>query len=117
MNKMHEDEVNIDIPLVSRLLATQFPRWADLPLRPVEPSGTDNAIYRLGGSMSVRLPRIGWAVEQPMKEHAWLPRLAPHLSLAIPEPLALGEPGRAIRGTGRSVHGSPGSSHRKTLGP
>ena len=46
--------------------------------------------------MSVRLPRIDWAVEQPMKEHAWLPRLAPHLSLAIPEPLALGEPGRGV---------------------
>jgi len=93
MSKMHEDEVDTDIPLVSRLLATQFPRWADLPLRPVEPAGTDNAIYRLGGSMSVRLPRIEWAVEQPMKEHTWLPRLAPRLSLAIPEPLALGEPG------------------------
>ena len=93
MRKMHEDEVDTDIQLVSRLLATQFPRWADLPLRSVEPAGTDNAIYRLGGTMSVRLPRIGWAVDQPMKEHAWLPRLAPHLSLLIPEPLALGEPG------------------------
>lgn len=93
MSRMHEDEVETDIRLVSRLLAAQFPRWADLPLRPVEPAGTDNAIYRLGDSMSVRLPRIDWAVEQPMKELAWLPRLAPNLSLAIPEPLALGEPG------------------------
>jgi aminoglycoside phosphotransferase (APT) family kinase protein len=93
MGRMHESEVETDIPLVSRLLATQFPRWADLPLRPVQPAGTDNAIYRLGESMAVRLPRIEWAVEQPMKEHAWLPRLATHLSLAIPEPLALGEPG------------------------
>jgi aminoglycoside phosphotransferase (APT) family kinase protein len=93
MSKLHEDEIDTDIPLVSRLLATQFPRWADLPLRPVEPAGTDNAIYRLGDSMAVRLPRIDWAVRQPVKEHAWLPRLARHLSLAIPEPLALGEPG------------------------
>jgi aminoglycoside phosphotransferase (APT) family kinase protein len=89
---MHEDEVPTDILLVSRLLATQFPQWAGLPFRPVEPIGTDNAIYGLGSSRSVRLPRIGWAVRQ-MKEHAWLPRLAPHLSLAIPEPLALGSPG------------------------
>jgi aminoglycoside phosphotransferase (APT) family kinase protein len=43
--------------------------------------------------MSVRLPRIDWAIAQPLKEHEWLPRLAPHLSLAIPMPLALGEPG------------------------
>ena len=93
MGQMHEDEVPTDILLVSRLLATQFPRWAGLPLRSVEPAGTDNAIYRLGDSMAVRLPRIHWAVQQPMKEHAWLPRLAPRLSLAIPEPLALGQPG------------------------
>lgn len=93
MSKMHEDEVDIDNRLVSLLLAAQFPRWADLPLRSVEPPGTDNVIYRLGGTMSVRLPRIHWAVQQPVKEHTWLPRLAAHLSLSIPEPLALGQPG------------------------
>lgn len=89
---MHDDEVDVDVELVSRLLEIQFPGWADLPLRPVEPAGTDNAIYRLGASMSVRLPRIDWAATQPLREHAWLPRLAPHLSLSVPTPLALGEP-------------------------
>jgi aminoglycoside phosphotransferase (APT) family kinase protein len=92
MAKMHDDEREIDIGLVRRLLASQFPDWAELPLTPVEPAGTDNAIYRLGHSMSVRLPRIGWAADQPLKEHTLLPRLAPHLSLAVPTPLALGEP-------------------------
>jgi aminoglycoside phosphotransferase (APT) family kinase protein len=29
--KMHAGEVNIDAALVKRLLAAQFPRWADLP--------------------------------------------------------------------------------------
>ncbi len=90
---MHAGEIDIDASLVSRLIATQFPRWAELPLRRVEPAGTDNAIFRLGGDMSIRLPRIDWAVTQPLKEHEWLPRLAPHLSLAISTPLALGEPG------------------------
>ena len=89
---MHAGEIDIDASLVSRLVATQFPQWAELPLQRVEPAGTDNAIYRLGEDMSVRLPRIDWAVAQPLKEHEWLPRLAPHLSLAIPMPLALGEP-------------------------
>jgi aminoglycoside phosphotransferase (APT) family kinase protein len=89
---MHDDEVNVDVELVARLLEIQFPGWADLPLRPVQPAGTDNAIYRLGDSMSVRLPRIYWAATQPLKEHAWLPRLASHLSLSVPTPLALGEP-------------------------
>ena len=50
--KMHADEVDTDPSLVRRLLADQFPRWADLPIDPVESSGTDNAIYRLGEHMA-----------------------------------------------------------------
>jgi aminoglycoside phosphotransferase (APT) family kinase protein len=89
---MHADEVAIDVSLVGRLLAEQFPRWADLPIELVESAGTDNAIYRLGDDMAVRLPRIGWATGQVEKEHRWLQRLAPHLPLAIPVPLAKGIP-------------------------
>jgi Predicted aminoglycoside phosphotransferase len=91
--KMHDDELETDASLVGRLLAAQFPHWADLPIEPVQSSGTDNAIYRLGDDMAVRLPRIHWATGQPELEHEWLPRLAPHLSLAIPVPLAQGAPG------------------------
>jgi aminoglycoside phosphotransferase (APT) family kinase protein len=90
---MHADEVDTDVGLVCRLLAAQFPQWADLPIEPVESAGTDNALYRLGADVVVRLPRIDWAGGQPDKEHAWLPRLAPLLPLAIPAPLALGTPG------------------------
>ena len=90
---MHADEIEIPVALASRLLVAQFPQWATLSLRPVVPAGTDNAIFRLGETMSVRLPRISWASDQPEKEHAWLPRLAPRLSLATPAPLGLGEPG------------------------
>ena len=90
--KMHVDEVSTDAALVRRLLAAQFPQWADLSLQPVPSAGTDNAIYRLGDELSVRLPRIHWAVGQVEKEHAWMPRLAPHLPLTIPQPLALGDP-------------------------
>jgi len=91
--KMHVDEVDIDVALVGRLLAAQFPQWADLSIAPVHSAGTDNAIYRLGSDLAVRLPRIDWATGQVDKEHQWLPRLAPHLPLAIPVPLALGTPG------------------------
>lgn len=90
---MHVDEVCTDATLVARLLAAQFPRWADLPIAPVPSSGTDNALYRLGDDMVVRLPRIEGSAGQVHKEHNWLPRLAPHLPLAIPVPLAKGEPG------------------------
>lgn len=90
---MHQDEINISISLVSQLLAAQFPKWAKLPIWAVRSAGTDNAIYRLGDHLAVRLPRIPGAVGQVDKEHLWLPRLAPHLPLAIPTPLAKGQPG------------------------
>ena len=91
MTKMHADEVEIDVGVVRRLLA-QFPEWADLPLEPVRPSGTDNAIYRLGRGLSVRLPRRPGTEMTLEKERLWLPRLAPHLALAVPVPLAEGVP-------------------------
>lgn len=91
--KIHADEVDTDASLVGRLLASQFPGWADLPVTPVPSTGTDNAIYRLGDDMAVRLPRIQRAAGQRVdKEHQWLPRLGPRLPLAIPVPLAKGTP-------------------------
>lgn len=63
------------------------------PLTMVEPWGTDNAIWRLGDDLAVRLPRIHWATGQIDREAEWLPRLAPHLPVAVPEPVAIGEPG------------------------
>src|SRR5438034_8671638 len=91
---MHADELDIASALVGRLLSAQSPRWAHLPLEPVQSAGTDNAIYRLGDDMAVRLPRIDWAVGQVETEHRWLPRLAQHLPLAVPVPLAKGIPGQ-----------------------
>ncbi len=90
--KMHEDEVETDVALVRRLLAGQFSHWADLPIALVDSYGTDHDIYRLGEDLSVRLPRIGWATQQAAREAEWLPKLAPHLPLAIPVPLAMGHP-------------------------
>src|SRR5688572_1739282 len=86
--KMHEDEVEIDAALVGRLLARQFPRWAGLALEPLRPFGTDNALYRLGDEMVVRLPRRERTSRTLEKERRWLPRLAPLLPLAVPVPLA-----------------------------
>ena len=90
---MHEDEVATDAALVRRLLAAQFPEWAALPVERVPSSGTDNALYRLGSDMVVRLPRIDWAVGAVEKERTWLPVLAPHLPVEVPRPLANGAPG------------------------
>jgi aminoglycoside phosphotransferase (APT) family kinase protein len=86
-------EVYIDVAVVRRLLAAQFPPWAQLPIAPVARSGVDNATYRLGEDMSVRLPRLPRWIGQVEREQRWLPRLAPHLPLAVPVPLAKGTPG------------------------
>jgi aminoglycoside phosphotransferase (APT) family kinase protein len=89
---MHTDEVETDVALVRRLLAGQFPQWAELPVELVASYGTDHDIYRLGEQLAARLPRIGWATTQAAKEAEWLPKLAPHLPLAVPVPLAMGRP-------------------------
>lgn len=63
-----------------------------LPIEPVDSAGTDNVIYRLGENMVVRLPRIASAAAQVDKEHQWLLKLAPHLTINIPVPLGKGMP-------------------------
>jgi aminoglycoside phosphotransferase (APT) family kinase protein len=78
--------------LVRSLVDSQFPQWAGLPLTQLDPAGSDHVIYRLGAELSVRLPRHRGAIRQAAKEAEWLPRLAPHLPLAIPVPVAVGKP-------------------------
>jgi aminoglycoside phosphotransferase (APT) family kinase protein len=90
--KLHDDEVTIDIDLVRRLVAERFPRLSELSLREFHSTGTVNAIYLLGDDLCVRLPRVQrWAscLEQ---ECTWLPRLAPGLTLQVPEPVAKAMP-------------------------
>jgi aminoglycoside phosphotransferase (APT) family kinase protein len=91
--KMHAHEVDTDPSLVRRLLADQFPQWANLPIERVESSGTDNAIYRLGEHMAARLPRVPGGTGTIDKELRWLPELAPLLPVAISQPLVKGSPG------------------------
>ena len=91
--KMHVDEIETDAMLVRSLFAAQFPQWADLPVTLGLNRRDDNAIYRLGDDKVVRLPIIYWATEQIHREHRWLPQIAPLLPLAVPVPIAKGEPG------------------------
>jgi aminoglycoside phosphotransferase (APT) family kinase protein len=90
--KMHDDEIDIPVDTVARLIAGQFPRWAGLPLRRVPSTGTVNALFRLGPDLVVRLCRVPWAAGDQAKELRWLPRLAPFLPVAIPAPVAAGRP-------------------------
>jgi len=89
-------KADITADLVEGLVASQFPQWAGLPVTPVEVDGWDNTTFRLGHSMSVRLPSADRYVAQVDKEHRWLPVLAPRLPLPIPVPLGRGEPSPAF---------------------
>jgi aminoglycoside phosphotransferase (APT) family kinase protein len=90
---MHADEIEIEPAQVAALVAGQFRQWAGLPVERVASSGTDNALFRLGPDLCVRLPRRNWGAGQVEKDLRLLPRFAALLPLALPEPLALGRPG------------------------
>ncbi len=85
--------LTVPIEQVRQLVAEQFPRWADLPVRPVADGGWDNYTFHLGSRMSVRLPSAAEYALAVDKEHRWLPVLARQLPLPVPVPLAQGEPG------------------------
>jgi aminoglycoside phosphotransferase (APT) family kinase protein len=91
--KMHDDQIETTTDLIRNLVATQFPHWSDLPIQPVQESGTDHALYRIGDALVARLPIIEWAVDQVQSDQRWLPLLAPSLTLPIPVPVAVGQPG------------------------
>jgi aminoglycoside phosphotransferase (APT) family kinase protein len=84
-------EIDIDDGLVRRLLADQHPDLAGLPLALVA-NGWDNAIFRLGDDLAVRLPRRQLGADLVVNEQRWLPELAPRLPLRVPVPLRVGSP-------------------------
>jgi aminoglycoside phosphotransferase (APT) family kinase protein len=86
-------EVDITQALVRGLLRQQHPDLAHLTLEVVG-SGWDNALFRLGDSLAVRLPRRRLAAELVVNEQRWLAELAPTLPLPVPVPVRLGRPGR-----------------------
>lgn len=81
----------MDEALVRSLLKAQRPEWAEQPLSPAG-AGTDNTMYRLGDDLLVRLPRTPGNARAVAKEQTWLPRLSPHLSCRVPEPVHAGAP-------------------------
>jgi aminoglycoside phosphotransferase (APT) family kinase protein len=85
------EPLRIDVDLVRRLIAAQFPAWAGLTVTRLA-IGNDNRSFRLGDALLVRLPSAERYAPQAEKERRWLPYLARRLPLQIPAPLAIGEP-------------------------
>ena len=86
------DAESLTEELAAALVAEQFPQWADLPVRLVEPGGHDNRTFRLGDELTVRLPTDEGYIPGELKEHVWLERLAPVVPLPIPEVRGAGAP-------------------------
>lgn len=84
-------EVEMPRVLVHALLLDQAPDLADLPLRLLG-NGWDNAMWRLGDDLAVRLPRRAAAADLLLHEQRWLPGLAPRLPLPVPAPVRVGRP-------------------------
>lgn len=85
-------EVEITPELVRALLDEQHADLASMPLRHVA-TGWDNAVYRLGDQLTVRLPRRVASAALVLHEQRWLPELADGLPLPVPVPLRVGVPG------------------------
>lgn len=90
--QLHPGMHPIDVNLVRRLIAEQFPRWAGLAVERIPSGGTVNAMYRLGDDMVVRLPLVQGGANDVSRERTWLPLLAPHLPTTVPEVLGEGQP-------------------------
>jgi len=110
---MHDDEVLVSEELVRALLRSQFPEWSELPVVPFAHGGADHFIFRVGDELQVRLPKHEPSTGQAEKEQRILPRLAPHLPVAVPEPIARGEPGEDYPFTWGVYRWLPGEPARK----
>lgn len=84
-------EVPIDTGLVRALLESQHPDLAHLDLEAVD-AGWDNAMFRLGDDLAVRMPRRELAAPCIRNEQVWLPRLAPRLPIPVPVAIREGRP-------------------------
>jgi aminoglycoside phosphotransferase (APT) family kinase protein len=93
VGRMHADQVDVTVEGVAGLVAEQFPQWRDLPVRAVASDGTVNALFRLGEEIVLRLPLQSARRNALIAEQDAARRIAPHVPLEVPTPLAIGEPG------------------------
>jgi aminoglycoside phosphotransferase (APT) family kinase protein len=88
-------DLHIDTAFAQSLIAQQFPHYVDLPITAVPQQGWDNRSFRLGSNLTLRLPANPAYAAAVEKESRALAALAPHLPLALPEVVALGNPTEA----------------------
>ncbi len=94
---MHDDQLTITEGMTRSLVASQFPEWAGCPIEQVAAAGTANAIFLIGDRMAARFPL---RPDDPRatrdrleREAAAAQELLEHTSFAVPQPIAIGDPG------------------------
>ena len=94
---MHPGQLSVTVDQVRALVVDQLPAYADRPVRLLPQTGTVNAIARLGDDLAARFPLQGddaGAVRAGLEgEAAAARRLDGRVRVAVPVPVALGEPG------------------------
>ena len=88
---MNEKSIIPTLDLARKLIAKQFPEYANLPITDVEKQGHDNRTYRLGDHMLIRMPTAAHYALKVPKEQELLPQLAKRLSASIPAPIKMGK--------------------------
>jgi GrpB-like predicted nucleotidyltransferase (UPF0157 family)/aminoglycoside phosphotransferase (APT) family kinase protein len=91
MEIMTRADARPDVALVRQLLREQHADLSELPLDE-SGAGWDNAVFRAGEQLAVRLPRRATSARLVTHEQRWLPQLSPQLPLPIPAPVRLGRP-------------------------
>jgi aminoglycoside phosphotransferase (APT) family kinase protein len=91
MARMPPATEDVSIALVQRLVRDQRPDLGDCPIVRVA-NGWDNATFRLGDDLAVRLPRRAEAVPLILHEQRYLPDIARHCPVAVPVPVHAGQP-------------------------
>jgi aminoglycoside phosphotransferase (APT) family kinase protein len=112
--RMHADQVELTEDAVAALVRDQFPAWGALPVARVRSDGTVNALFRAGDEVVLRFPLRPDATDDAratvLREQETARRFASVVPVAVPEPLAVGAPGRAYGGwwsAYRWVRGEP----------
>ena len=95
--QMHASQLTVDVTAVRELVSRQFPRWAPLPVRKIESTGTVNAIFRIGEDLAARFPLqpadVALTRQRLESEAAAARELAGRTAFRTPDPVAIGEPG------------------------
>lgn len=85
-------DVEVSGRMVTDLLEAQRPDLAGLAVVPIG-FGWDNFSFLVGDDLVARLPRREAAVPLVENEVRWLPEIASRLTLPVPAPVFVGEPG------------------------